>query len=126
MWETIQNLLLLLFRWLEDLERAQQRLVNAHHSTCIVELAAVVGRREESDKLALGEEFVTIFDDLMCATDEVHVMLLQEPRDHIRTEGERDTTIVLRPASDILIGIGPQQVTEQTAVGDLDSQHMVN
>jgi hypothetical protein len=46
-------------------------------------------------------------------------MLLQESRDDIGAEGERDTTVVLAPAGDILIGIRPEEVAEQTAVRDL-------
>jgi hypothetical protein len=38
--------LLLLFSGFQDLERTQQTLVNAHHSTSIVEFTAVVGRTE--------------------------------------------------------------------------------
>jgi hypothetical protein len=68
-------LLLLLCR-LEDLERAQQALVDAHHGASIVKLAAVVGSTEKGDELAFREELVTIFDDLMSAADEIHVMLL--------------------------------------------------
>lgn len=50
-------------------------------------------------------------------------MLLQESGNDIRTEGEGDTTIVLGPASDILVGIRPQQVTEQTTVGNVRGTH---
>jgi len=47
-------------------------------------------------------------------------MLLQEARYDVRTKGERDTTVVFAPAGDILIRIGPKQIAEKTAVGDLD------
>lgn len=46
-------------------------------------------------------------------------MFLQEARDDIGAEGERDTTVVFAPAGDILVGIGPQQIAKETAVGDL-------
>ena len=39
-------------------------LSERYHSAGVVELAAVVGRREESDELALGEEFVAVLDHL--------------------------------------------------------------
>lgn len=55
----------------------------------------------------------------MGAADEVHVVLLQEPRDDVGAKGERDTSVVFAPARDVLVRIGPQQVAEQTAVGDL-------
>lgn len=59
-----------------NLERAEQALVYAHHGTCIVEFATVVGSTEQGDELTLGEEFVAIFHNLVSATDEVHVVLL--------------------------------------------------
>lgn len=55
---------LLLVRRLQDLEGAHQRLVHRHHGTRVVELSAVVGRREERDQLPLGEELVPVFHDL--------------------------------------------------------------
>ena len=55
----------------------------------------------------------------MCAADEVHVVLLQETRDDIRSKGEGDTTVVFAPASNILVGIGPQEIAKETAVGNL-------
>lgn len=114
-----RDLLLLLLGGLEDLERAQQALIDAHHRTCIVKLAAVVGRREESDELALAEELVAVFDNLMGTTDEVHVVFLKEARHNIGAESEGDTTVVLTPACDVLIRVRPKQIAEQTAVGDL-------
>lgn len=67
---------MLLLCGLEDLEGAQQTLVDAHHGTGIVKLATVVGSTEECDKLALGEELVAVLNNLVGTTDEIHVMLL--------------------------------------------------
>lgn len=55
----------------------------------------------------------------MCSANKIHVVLLQEPRHHVGPERKRDTAIVLAPASNVLVWIGPQQITKQTAVGDL-------
>ena len=101
------------------LEGTQQTLVDAHHRTCVVEFTAVVGCAEQCDELTLREELVTIFYDLMRTTDEVHVMLLQEARNHIRSEREADTSVVLAPPGDILVWVGPEEIAEKTAVGDL-------
>ena len=117
----IEDLLLLLLRRLQDLKRAEQTLIHTHHRPRIVELAAVVRCREESDELALGEELVPIFDNLMCATDEVHVVLLEEAGDNVRAEGEANTTVVLGPSGDVLVGVGPQEIAEETAVGNLEN-----
>lgn len=48
-------------------------------------------------------------------------MLLEEPRHDVRTKCEGYTPIVLAPASNVLIGIGPEQVAKKTAVGNLSS-----
>ena len=55
----------------------------------------------------------------MRTTDQIHVMLLQEARHDVRAECEGNTAVVLAPAGDIFVWIGPKQVTEQTAVGNL-------
>jgi hypothetical protein len=59
---------------------------------------------------------------LMRTADKIHVVLLQEPRNNIRAEGERDTTVVFAPSGDIFIGIRPEKITEKTTVGDLQNQ----
>lgn len=41
----------------------------------------------------------------MCTADKIHIVLLQKPRYDVRPKGERDTTVVFAPASDILIRI---------------------
>jgi hypothetical protein len=114
-----RDLLLLLLSGLQDLERAQQTFVHAHHRAGIVELATVVGCREEGDQLAFAKELVAILDDLVSTADQVHVMFLQEARYNVWTEGEGDTAVVFTPAGDVLIGVRPEQIAEETAVGDL-------
>lgn len=101
------------------LERAEQALVDAHHGASIVEFTTIVGCREQRDKLSLREELVTVLDNLMCTADQVHVMLLQETGNNVRAESKRHTTIILAPAGYVLVGIGPQEIAEETAVGDL-------
>ena len=105
--------------WKTYLERTQQTLVDAHHGTCIVKFTAVVGCTEQCYELALGEEFVTIFYNLMRTADEVHVVLLQEARNYIWTKGKADTSIVLAPTGDVFVRIRPQQIAEKSTVGNL-------
>jgi hypothetical protein len=102
-----------------NLERAEQTFIHAHHGAGVVELAAVVGRAEQRNELALGEELVAILDDLVGTANEVHVVFLEEARDDVWTKGERDTAVVLGPAGDILVWIGPEEIAEKAAVGDL-------
>jgi hypothetical protein len=109
-------------RWQRDcayLEGAEQALVNTHHSTCIVKFTAVVGCTKQGDKLSLREEFVSIFYDLMGSTDKIHVMLLEEARYDVWTECEGDASVVFAPARDILVRVGPEEIAEETTVGNL-------
>jgi hypothetical protein len=53
------------------LERAHEGVVHAHHCSSIVELPAVVRRREYCHQLPPGEKFVTIFYHLQCADRDV-------------------------------------------------------
>jgi hypothetical protein len=46
-------------------------------------------------------------------------MLLEETRNDIGTECERYTSVVLAPAGNIFVGIGPEKIAEKTAVRDL-------
>jgi len=108
---------------LENLERTQQTLVDAHHGTCIVKFTAVVGCAEQCYELALREEFVTIFYNLMRTADEVHVVLLQEARHYIWTKGKADTSIVLAPSGNVLVWVGPKEIAEKTAVGNIGGSH---
>jgi hypothetical protein len=55
----------------------------------------------------------------MGTTDEIHVMFLQEAGHDIRTECEANTSVILAPSGDILIWVGPKEIAEETAVGNL-------
>jgi hypothetical protein len=94
------------------LKRAQQAFVHAHHGSGVVEFSTVIGSAEQCDELSFGEELITVLHNLMCSTDQVHVVFGQEPRHHVGTEGKGDASIVFAPASDVLVRIGPQQVAE--------------
>jgi len=116
-------LLFTLVSRLEDLERAHQRVVHGHHGSGVVELAAIVGRREEGDQLALGKELVPILHDLMGSADEIELVLLQELGHHLGSEGEADAAVVLAPAHGVLVGIGPEQIAQQSLVGHVGGAH---
>lgn len=76
-------------------------------------LTAVIRCREQRDKLPLRKELVPVLDDLMRAADEVHVVFLQESRDDVGAEREGHAAVVLGPAGDVLVRVGPEQVTQQ-------------
>jgi hypothetical protein len=46
-------------------------------------------------------------------------MLLEETRYNIGTKCKRYTSVVLAPAGDIFVGIGPEKIAEKTTVRDL-------
>lgn len=93
------------------LKRTQQAFVHAHHRTGVVELSAIVGCAEERHELPFREKLVAILHHLMCSTDQIHVVLLEEAGHDIRTEGEGYTTVIFAPSRDVFVGVRPQQVT---------------
>jgi hypothetical protein len=107
---------LLLIRRLKYLEAAHQRFVHAHHRARVVELAAVVGGGEERHKLALAEELVAVFYDLVGAADQVDVVSIVELLHDVFAEREAHSAIVLAPVGHFLVGIGPKKVAQKACV----------
>jgi hypothetical protein len=101
------------------LKGAKQALVDAHHCTSVVEFTAVVGRAEQRYELTLREELIAVLHNLMSATYEVHVVLLQEAGYNVWTKREADTSVVLTPTGDVLIRIRPQEIAKESTVGNL-------
>jgi hypothetical protein len=91
-----------LFCRLQNLEGAHERVVNAHHGARIVELAAVIWCRKQCYQLPLREEFVAVFNYLVCAAHEVHVVLVQKLANHLAAKSERNATVVLAPSTCVL------------------------
>lgn len=50
----------------------------------------------------------------MGPADEIEIVSFEEVRYNVGTEGERHPTIIFAPALNLLIGVGPQQIAEQT------------
>lgn len=55
----------------------------------------------------------------MGTADQIHVVLLEEARYDVRTECKADASVIFAPTGNIFVGVGPQQVAKQAAVGDL-------
>lgn len=51
--------------------------------------------------------------DLVRSADEVQIVAVEELADHVGSEGEGDAAIVLSPALNVFIRVGPQQVAQQ-------------
>ena len=73
-----ENCLSFLLDGLQHLETAHEGLVDDHHRGCVIEFTTIIRRGEDRDQLALREKFVTIFDDLMGAANEIKIVRSQE------------------------------------------------
>ena len=124
----IRKALPLLCRF-EDLKRTHERLVNTHHGTRIIELSAIVGGRKESHKLSPSKELVSILYNLVSTANQIQIVLVQELSNNILPKGERDTPVVLTPSVDFLIGVRPEEVTQEASIryvcGPDDTLHLV-
>ena len=110
---------MIVLKGLTYLERTQQALINAHHGARVVKFSAIIRRTEKRYQLSLREELIAIFHDLVGATDEIHVVFLQEARYNVGTKGEGYATVVFTPARNVFIRIRPQQIAEKTTIRNL-------
>ena len=95
----------LLLRRFQNLERAHQRVIYAHHGAGVVKFTAVVGCGEQCDQLPLRKELVAVLDDLVRTADEVHVVLVQKFANNLAAECERDTAVVFAPPARVLVWV---------------------
>ena len=63
--------------------------------------------------MAVGEELVAVLHHLVRAHDQVVVVLHEELAHHVSAKGIRYAAIILRPARNVRLRIGPQQVAQQ-------------
>mgnify|MGYP001792994779 CR=1 FL=1 len=59
----------------------------------------------------------------MSAADKVKVVLVEELGNDLGAERERDTSVVLSPAHSLLVGVGPEEITEQTVIRHVSGPH---
>ena len=59
----------------------------------------------------------------MRSANQIHIVLLQKPADHIRTKRKRDTSVVFTPASNVLVRVGPEQVAQEAGIGHVGRAH---
>mmetsp|Transcript_7817 Transcript_7817/g.24315 ORF Transcript_7817/g.24315 Transcript_7817/m.24315 type:complete len:352 (-) Transcript_7817:3-1058(-) len=106
--------------WLQHFEGTQQVLVNAHQSTCIVELPAVIRRGKDGHELAACKKLVAVLDNLVRTGYEIQVVLLAKASDNLRSKCEGHAPVVVAPRADFCRGVRPEQITQQPAVGNVD------
>lgn len=83
-------------------EAASEILRDGHDRACVVELAAVVGRREEREQVPAREELVAVLYDLVSAYDQRTVVLAQETAHDVSAEHVAHASVVLAPADHTL------------------------
>jgi hypothetical protein len=105
------------------LEGAGEVLLDAHHGSAIVELPTVVGGGEHRHQLLFGEELVPVLDHLVRPADQVQLVLAQEGADDLLSEHEADSALGFAPHLHGGLGVGPQQVAEQTGIRDVGRPH---
>ena len=59
----------------------------------------------------------------MSSANEVQVVSVEELGDHVGSKCETHSPVVLSPALDILVRVRPEQITEQSGVGDICWSH---
>jgi hypothetical protein len=96
------------------LEGTKQSFIDAHHCPGIIEFAAVIRSTEDSDEVSFGEEFISLFYDLMSSTNQFQTMLFQESRDDVFPKYKRDATVVHVPSVYVCVRIGPKEIANQT------------
>jgi hypothetical protein len=101
----------------DDAEGAHEVRVHVHDGSVVVELAAVVGRGEDGDEAAVGEELVAVLDHLVRPAQEVQVVPAEELGEHVGAEGVGDAPVVVGRPPGLPRGVGPEQVAEQAFVG---------
>lgn len=60
---------------------------------------------------------------LVRSADEIEIMTRQESADDVGAERKRNTAVVVAPAVDFLIGIRPEEITEETRVRHVCRTH---
>ena len=104
----------------EYLERADEIFVDAHHGAAVVKFASVVGCGEDGDELTFGEEFVSVFNYLMCATDEVKAVFMEELGDDGFAKYKGYVAdVVFCPSDNVGVGVGPEEVAYEAIFGDI-------
>ena len=105
------------------MEGAGEVLLDAHHRAAVVELPAVVGRREHGDQLLLREELIAVLDHLVSPADQIQLVLLQEGTHDLLPEDVAHPPLGLAPHLHAPLRVSPEQVAEQPGVGDVGGPH---
>merc|ERR1712187_160523 len=52
----------------------------------------------------------------MCSNDEIHILFLEKAAYDVWSKYERNTTVIFLPTCNVLVGVGPQKIANQTCV----------
>lgn len=59
----------------------------------------------------------------MGTADQIQVVLVQEFGHHLGAKCKGHTPVVLPPAQDVLVGVRPEQITQETLVRNIGGPH---
>jgi hypothetical protein len=59
----------------------------------------------------------------MGAANQIDIVLFGEGRYDFLTKGEGNTTVIFAPSLDVLVGVGPEEIAEESGVGDVCGSH---
>lgn len=124
-------------QWLEEFETAQELSRDRHHSSPIIEFAAIlklcqfltpkrllmdewtthIRRREDGDQNPVTEKFISIFHHHMRPTNEIKVMRLQKLHDDFLPKTVAYASLIGFPVRLHISWIAPQKVIEKTIIG---------
>jgi DNA-binding NarL/FixJ family response regulator len=97
-----------------QVQRLQHMLLMARSEYQPLVLDLPNTERQFAESLA---QVYVVFQPLVRAHDKVVVVLLQELGDDVRAKRVRDATVVLRPARNICLWVGPEQIAQHARVG---------
>jgi hypothetical protein len=63
--------------------------------------------------LSIAKELISVFNNLVCPTNKVKVILTKENLQNIRPKNKRNSSFIVSPLFDFFIRIRPKQVTEK-------------
>ena len=106
----------------QNIKSAKELLIDTHHGTSVVELSAVVWRREYYELCPITK-LIAIFIHLMCSAYEAQVRLFQELGGDLSHKSEGIPSVTHRLVQAAFVGVRPEQVTEHSLIKNICGSH---
>lgn len=105
--------------WFKDHKTASKVLSNLHETSIIFEHPAVIGCTEYRDQLSVCKKLVAVVHDQVTPAHQIDFIFLAEFFYDLLIEGETDPSLILLPFSWLLLGVTPQDITQEAGVRDV-------